>query len=125
MVNQSVNEFYSRFLFKTDSLPQEILFPLDIDATFFNNLSPGVRELFISEGFQVPPISPTETNHQENWRLLLVRTAAVEAEKNTITIKDAMQPDIRSRHPRIFMGMFGVNLSTQMNVLGIIFQYEE
>ena len=39
MVNQSVNGFYTRFLFKIDSLPQAIAFPLDIAATFFNNLT--------------------------------------------------------------------------------------
>ena len=42
-VNQSVNEFYTRFLFKIDALPQDVTFPLDIAATFFNNLSPDVR----------------------------------------------------------------------------------
>ena len=43
MINQSVNEFYTRFFFKIDSLPQEVGFLLDISATFFNNLSPDVR----------------------------------------------------------------------------------
>ena len=47
MINQSVNEFYTRFLFKIDALPQELGFPLDINTTFFKNLSPDVRELFI------------------------------------------------------------------------------
>ena len=49
MVNQSVNEFYTRFLFKIDSLPQDVAFPLDIAATFFKNFSPDVREFLISE----------------------------------------------------------------------------
>ena len=48
MVNQSVNEFYARFLFKIDALPQYVAFPLDIAATFFNTLIPDVREFFIS-----------------------------------------------------------------------------
>ena len=47
MINQSVNEFYARFLFKLDALPQEVGFPLDIAATFFNNLSPDVRDFLI------------------------------------------------------------------------------
>ena len=55
MVNQAVNEFYTRFLFKIDALPQDIIFPMDIFATLFNNLSPEVREFLISEGVQVPP----------------------------------------------------------------------
>ena len=29
MVNQSVNDFYTRFLFKIDALPQDIAFPLE------------------------------------------------------------------------------------------------
>ena len=47
MVNQSVHEFYTRFLFKIDALPQDITFQLDIAATFLNNFSPEVRELLI------------------------------------------------------------------------------
>ena len=43
MVNQLVNEFYTRFLFKIVTLPQDFDFLLDIAATFFNNLSPDVR----------------------------------------------------------------------------------
>ena len=42
MGNQSVNEFYTWFLFKIDALPQDVVFTLDIAATFFNNLRPGV-----------------------------------------------------------------------------------
>ena len=38
-----LNEFYTCFLFKTDALPQNVVFPLDIAVTFFNNLSPDVR----------------------------------------------------------------------------------
>ena len=47
MVNHSVIEFYTRFLFKIDALPQDVAFPLEIDATFFNNLSPNIREFLI------------------------------------------------------------------------------
>ena len=43
IINQSVNEFYTRFLFKVDALLQKVVFPLDIAATFFNNLIPDVR----------------------------------------------------------------------------------
>ena len=39
MVNQSVNEFYTQFLFKIDAIPQDYMFLLDI-ATFFNKLCP-------------------------------------------------------------------------------------
>ena len=42
MVNQSLNYFYTQFLFKIDALPRDELFTLDISATFSNNLSPGV-----------------------------------------------------------------------------------
>ena len=47
MFNQSVNEFYTRFLFKIDALPQDITFPLYISYTFFKNLSPDIRDLLI------------------------------------------------------------------------------
>ena len=87
MVNQSANEFYTQSLFKIDALPQDVAFPLEIVATFFNNLSSDVREFFIPEGFQVPPRLPIENNHQRNQRLLLVRNTAVEAEKNIRTTK--------------------------------------
>ena len=42
MFNQLVNDFYTRFLFKIDALPQDVALPLDISATFFNNLSPEI-----------------------------------------------------------------------------------
>ena len=58
MINQSVNGFYTWFLFKIDALPKELGFLLDIATTFFNNLSPSVREFLISEGVQVPQILP-------------------------------------------------------------------
>ena len=47
MVNQSVSEFYNQFLLKIYALPQDVTFPLDIAATFFNNLSPDAREFLI------------------------------------------------------------------------------
>ena len=34
MVNQSVNYFNTRFLFKIDALPQYVVFALDIDKNF-------------------------------------------------------------------------------------------
>ena len=79
VVNQSVNEFYTQFLFKIDALSQDVALLLDIAANFFDNLITDVRELLISEGVQVPPRSPTENNHQGKQRFLLVRNAAVEA----------------------------------------------
>ena len=50
MVNQLVYEFYTRFLFIFDSLPQDVALPLDIAGTFVKNLSPGDREFLMSEG---------------------------------------------------------------------------
>ena len=82
MINQSANYFYIRFLFKIDALPQDVVFLLYINATFFKNLSPNVRDFLILEGVQSPPGMPTENSHQGNQRLLLVRNVAVEAEKN-------------------------------------------
>ena len=43
MINQSVNEFYTRFLFKIYAIPQDAAFPLDIAARLFNNLSPDIK----------------------------------------------------------------------------------
>ena len=47
MANQSVNLFYTQFLFKINALPQNVVLPLEIAVTFFNNLGPDVRELLI------------------------------------------------------------------------------
>ena len=63
MFNKLVNEFYTWFLFKVGALLQDVLFPLEISATFFNDLSPDVRELLISEGLQVPQRLSIENNH--------------------------------------------------------------
>ena len=54
MVNQSVNYFYTRFLFKIDALPYDFAFPLDISSALLNNLSLDIREFLVSEGVQVP-----------------------------------------------------------------------
>ena len=59
IINQFVNEFYTWFLFKIDALTQEVVFPLDIAATFFNNLGPDVRKFLISEWVQVSQRIPT------------------------------------------------------------------
>ena len=107
MINQFVNEFYTRFLFKIYAIPQKVGFPLDIDAIFFNNLIPVVWGFLISEGVQVPQRLPPETNHQVNQSLLLVIHSAVEAEKNTRTIKAAVQPAGGSLHHRTYMIMPG------------------
>ena len=69
IVNQSVNQFYTWFLLKNNPLPEDVVFPLDISGTFFNNLNPDVREFLISEGVQVTPRPPTETNQHGNQRL--------------------------------------------------------
>ena len=103
MINQSVNYSYTWVLFKIDSVPQNVAFTLDIAANFFNNLSINIKEFLISEGFQFPPRPPTEKNHKENQRLLLVRNAAVEEENNIRTIKEAVQPSSVSRYPETFM----------------------
>ena len=125
MINKLVNEFYTRFLFKIDTLLQEVELLLDIAATFFNNLIPDIREFLIPEGVQSPQRLPTETNHQGNQRLLLVRNAEVEAENKVITIKSAVQPAGGCPHHRKFMGMPGGSPSIKMAGLSSRFQYEE
>ena len=55
VLNHSVNDMYTRFLFKIDALPQYVVLPIEIAATFLKNLSSDVRELFISEGAKPPP----------------------------------------------------------------------
>ena len=108
MFNQSENEFYTWFIFKVDALSQNVLFSLDISAIVFNNLIPDVRELLIPEGIQVPPRTPTETNHQGNQRIILARNVVAEAEKKIIAIK-SVQPARESHNTSIFMVMIGGN----------------
>ena len=55
----------------------------------------------------------------------MVINAAVEAEKNTRTIKAAVQPTSGSLHPKRFMGILPGNPSTNFFGLGSIFQYKE
>ena len=90
MINHSVNEFYTRFLFKIDALYHDVALSLEISATLFDNLSPDIRELLISEGIQVSPRPSAENIYQGNQRLLLVRNAALEEENNIRTIKAAV-----------------------------------
>ena len=79
MVNNSVNEFNTRFVFKIDALTQDVEFSLEIAATLFKNLSTDARKFLMSEGVQVPPSPPTENNQQVNQRIILVRNTAVES----------------------------------------------
>ena len=91
MINQSVNDLYTRSLFKIDALTQSEGFLLNISETLFSKFRPDVREFLISEGVQVPQILPTETNHQGNQSLLLVRNTAVESENQVRNIKASVQ----------------------------------
>ena len=47
MVNNLVNDFYTRFILKIDSLPHNLVLLLDISKTFFNNLRPEFTEFLI------------------------------------------------------------------------------
>ena len=47
ILNQSVNEFSTHLILEIDALPQDVILTLDIAATFFNTLSPDVREFLI------------------------------------------------------------------------------
>ena len=62
IVNQSVNEFNTQFMIKFYWLSQDDMFPLDIVATFFKNLSPYFWELLVSALAQAPVMPPTKTN---------------------------------------------------------------
>ena len=97
---------------------------MGINTTLFNNLRPGVREFLISEGVQFPQRLPTETNHQGNQRLILVRNSAVEAEKNIRTIKAAVKPAGGSLHHRTFISIPGGGLSIKTAGLSSTFQAE-
>ena len=66
MVDQPVNNFYTQLLFKIEASSQDVEFPLDIAATFLNNLIPEIRTLLIPEGVQVAQRPRSETNHHRN-----------------------------------------------------------
>ena len=113
-----------RVVFKIYAHPQEVGFPLDIAASFFNNFILRVRELLISEWVQVPLRLPTETNNQRNQGLILFRNAATEAEKKIRTIKAEVQPVGGSLHQRTFMSIPGGSPSIQTADLTSRFQDE-
>ena len=125
MIDQSVNKFNTIFIFKIDKIPQEVGFLLDIAASFLNNLSPYVSEFLISEGVQVTRRLPTETNHYGNQRIILVRNAALKAEKINRTIKASVQPAGGSLYHQIFMRMPGKISSINPPGLSSSFQYEK
>ena len=43
-----------------DSLTQDVVFPLEIAASFFNNLTPDIIDFLIAKGVPVPPRMKTE-----------------------------------------------------------------
>ena len=55
----------------------------------------------------------------------MVRNTALDVEKMIKIIKAAVQPAGGSRHTKIFMGMLGGKPSTQIDVLGSIFQSDK
>ena len=122
IINQSVKDFYIHFLFKIDALLQIVVLPLDINSTLFKKLCPDVRDLLISEGAKVPQRPPTETNHQVNQRLILVRNTAVEAENKIRKIKAAVKPLGGILHHRTFMSMAGGTPTIKTAGLSSIFQ---
>ena len=48
---------------------------METATTFLNNLISEIIDLLISEGVKVAIRPPMETNHQGNYRLLMVRKA--------------------------------------------------
>ena len=54
IVNQSVNEFYIRFLFKVYSLQQYVLFPLDIAENSSTTLVPKWNSYWYQKGSRFP-----------------------------------------------------------------------
>ena len=87
---------------------------MDIANEFFNSLISDVRDFLISEVVQVTQRLPTETNHQGNPRLLLVRNASVEAENKITTIKAAVQTAGGILNYKTFMSMPGGSPSIKM-----------
>ena len=85
-------------------------------------MSPYVRDFLISEGVQVPQRLPIETNHQINQRVVLVRNAAVEAEKKIRTIKGLLQPEGGNLHHRTFTSIPGVRTSIKTAGFSSIFE---
>ena len=119
MLDQSVNYFYRHFMFNIDAITQDKMFLLDIAATLLTFLSPDVQEFLVSEGVQIPARLTRKTNHQGNQKLLLVKDAAVEADKNNRTIKAAFQTVVIVHNPRSFMEMPRGIFSIQMSGLGV------
>ena len=107
MVNQSINEFYTRTLLNIYALPQDVLFPKENTLTFFNNLSNNVREFLVSEGFQVPTIISEDTKNQVNQRLLLAINSVVEDKRKIRTIKAAVQTMGGNCNSRLFIVNIG------------------
>ena len=73
----------------------------------------------MSEGVQVPARLTRKTNHQGNQRLLLVKYAAVEADKNTRTIKAEFQTVGVAQDPRSFIVIPRGSFSIQISGLGV------
>ena len=57
--NKLVNDFYSRFLFKIDSLSQDVLFLFSLMIFFSNNSIPEVLQFLISKWVQVITMQTT------------------------------------------------------------------
>ena len=65
MVNQSVNDFKTRFPFKIDALQQDLSFPLDIAATFFKNWFPKLESYWYQKGSRFQQVRQLKTITRE------------------------------------------------------------
>ena len=104
MANESVNKFYTRFLFKMDTPPQNVVSMLDTEANFSKE-----RVIDIRRGTGTP--KATKWNQSPGKIEDPFGQKRVYGMKNkTRAIKAELQPEIGSLNTRTFMGMLGGKL---------------
>ena len=124
MVNQSVNSFYTRFLFKMDTLPQALVFPLYIDAIFLTIWVPTCESSCYEKGTGSPKAAEQKQSPRKS-ESHFGQKCFCGGRKQNIKNKSAVKSASGSCRTRKFMVTIGEKPLIHMAGLVSIFQYEE
>jgi len=109
------------------TMPRGILYPLDIGATFFNNLSSEIKKMMETGTFEIPQRPHPDTNVAADDRVLAIRDQDIQVEAQLKVLKPAASrygaaPNARGSGAQSFFalppGMDGMDRHDLMEIMG-------
>jgi len=120
-------EYYKDFMSHVCTMPRGILYPLDIGATFFNNLSSEIKKMMESGTFEIPQHPHPNVNVVADDRVLAIRDQAIQVEAHLKVLKLAASrygaaPSAHGSGAQSFLalppGMDGMDQHNLMEIIG-------